>query len=187
MPITARSVLFKLSCIAALAVGTSLSAQAATLKENFNAAFPAWESGWFGKYSNATNYCAANYCLVNGVPVDPNDTVRGIAGSGLVLSSDGAWSSFPITINFDPAFGATIKAMSIDVAAYVDSTFSAWDAGGTLIYTKVLRVDSYKDIPTSHYQTLQFKSDNGVSSFSFSGPADGNTVIDNIAVKTTKQ
>jgi len=187
MPTTIRTAVFKLACLAACAFGPALSAHAATKTEDFNADFPAWESGWFGKHSNASNHCAANYCLVDDDWADPSNTVRGMAGSGLVLSSDGGWSSSPITINFDPAFGATLKAMQIDVAVYVESTFSAWDSNGNPVYSKVLRVDSYKDVPTSRYQTLHFKSATGIAGFSFSGPADGNTVIDNITVKTTKQ
>jgi len=187
MPFSARTTFFKLSCLAVFAFGSSISAHAANLTEDFNADLPAWESGWFGQHSNASNYCADNYCLVNGDWADPSNTVRGMAGSGLVLSSDGGWSSSPITINFDPAFGATIKSMKIDAAVYVESTFTAWDASGTVVYKKVLRVDDYRDIPTSQYQKLHFKSATGVAGFSFSGFADGNTVIDNVIVKTKKK
>ena len=92
MPFSARTTLFKLSCLAVFAFGSSISAHAATLTEDFNADLPAWESGWFGQHSNASNYCADNYCLVNGDWADPSNTVRGMAGSGLVLSSDASQS-----------------------------------------------------------------------------------------------
>ena len=185
-PFAARWSVLKGACAAACIAATSLPAHAATLKENFDAALPAWESRWFGKYSDAINYCAVHYCLVDGDWVDPSNTVRGIAGSGIVLSSDSGISSFPITITFDPTFGAAIRAMTVDAAVYVDSMFSAWDASGNLVFSKVLVVDDYKDIPTSHYQTLRFKAPHGVARFSFSGPADGNTVIDNIAVQVSE-
>jgi len=180
-----RSALFPLACAAACSFGACLPAHAAILKENFDAAFPAWESRWFARVSDASNYCTTNWCLVDGIPTEPSNTVRGIAGSGLCLSSVGGWSSFPITITFIPEFAATIEAMKIDVADYVDATFSAWDVNGNLVYTKQLRVDDYRDIPTSHYQTLRFRSAAGVSHFTISGPSNGNTVVDNIVVKTS--
>lgn len=182
----ARPAAARLACLAACALAPVLSAHAATLKENFNAAFPAWESRWFGKNSNAVNWCGVNWCPVDNILVPPDDTVRGIAGSGMVLTSAGGIPSFPITISFTPEFGATIRAMTIGAAVYVDSVFSAWDADGNLVYSKVVKVDDYRDVPTSRYQTLRFKAPAGIARFSFSGPADGNTVIDDIAVDVLK-
>ena len=185
-PLATHWSVLKGACAAACIAAASLPAHAATLKENFDAALPAWESRWFGQHSNAINYCAVHYCLVDGDWVDPSNTVRGIAGSGIVLSSEGEFSSFPVAVTFDPKFGAAIRAMTIDAAVYVDSMFSAWDASGNLVFSKTLVVDDYRDIPTSRYQTLRFKAPHGVASFSFSGPADGNTVIDNIAVEVSE-
>ena len=178
------STLIKCSHAAAWLLGASLSVQAAVLKEDFNAPFPAWESGWFATHSDAINGCTVSYCLVGGVPVPPGPDVRGNAGDGMWLSSDGGIPSFPITITFDPSFAASLVLFKLDVAVYVESTLQAWDTSGNLVFSRGLRVDSYKDIPTSRYQTLLIRSPGGISSFSLSGFADGNTVIDNLVAVT---
>lgn len=177
---TMRSSLVKLVGLAALAFGASAGAQAAVLKENFNAAFPAWESGWFATYTDAANSCATTWCLVDGDPVPPNPAVRGNAGSGMWLSSDGGFSSSPITITFDPAFGAALKAFKFDVSAYVESSVQAWDMAGTLIYARKLKINDYHDIPTSNYQKVLIRSTTGIARFTITGYANGNTVIDNV-------
>ena len=179
-----RATLLKLSCGAALALGASLAAQAAVLKENFNAAFPAWESGWFAANSDAINHCTVNYCLVDGEPTAPGPAVRGDSGSGMWLSSENGYSSSPITITFEPTFGASLKALKLDVSAYVQSTLQAWDMKGNLIFSRKLKVNIYTDIPTSQYQKVLIRSSKGIASFSFSGYADGNTVIDNVVALT---
>jgi hypothetical protein len=184
---SARSVLTTLSHAAvagAALLGGALSAHAATLTENFNAPFPAWESGWFGTESDATNVCAVTYCLVGGIPVPPDPAVRGNAGDGLWLSSEHGFSSSPLTITFDPMFGASLTSFKLDTVTYVESTLQAWDMSGRLIFSKDLRVHDYRDVPPTRYQSFTIASTDGISSFTFTGPADGNTIVDNLVAVT---
>lgn len=190
MPAFLRSAFVKLACasVCALSLGSALAAtpaaRPAVQKENFNAAFPAWESGWFAANSNAINVCAVWYCLVGDTLADPDPAVRGNAGSGIWLGSEDRISSFPLTITFEPAFAAQLVAFKMDVAIYVRSTLRAWDVNGRLIYSHELGEQDWQDVPPTSYQHVVIRSNNGISKFTFSGTASDNTVVDNLVAVT---
>jgi len=147
-------------------------AHAATFTENFEAPFPAWESGWLGTNSNLKNYYGAG-------------EGRGNNPDGLWLS-DGVNGDFVANITFAPTFGNQITTFSVDVTTWVEgAVFEAFDMlGNTLISTTITSLyGAYADPGT--YQTIAFASTKGVSGFRITGGTiEGNTSIDNVSVNS---
>jgi hypothetical protein len=160
--------------VAALGLGANASV-AAIFAEDFEAPFPAWESGWFGVNSDARNWnCGGALGCTN----------RGNNPDGLWVTGIGGGSFVPIEVNFNASFGADIASLTLDVAGYLPTTLTAFDMDGLSIFSQavVLTFGAYTD-PGS-YSRFTINSSNGISRFAFSGEAAGNTSIDNLVVNT---
>ena len=156
------------SAIVALAL--SSAAVAATLTENFEAPFPAWESGWFGVNSNAQN-C---YGVGQGHGNNPD---------GLWVSNGGCLGQ-PVNIAFNAGFASSLTSFDLDIAGYSPTTLTIYDkSGATLLSVSVaLTFGAFSDPGVySHYGVT---SSNGIGGFSFTGGASGNTSIDNLVVNS---
>jgi hypothetical protein len=162
------------ACAAALAL--SAGAQAATYTEDFEADFPAWESGWFGTQSNARNY----YCFGA-----LNCATRGNNPDGLWISNDAGGSSSPVSITFAAGFAAGMTSLHLDVAGYAPTTLSAWDKDGNTIFSQAVSLTSGAYSDPGSYAGYTITSANGIGGFAFSGAASGNTSIDNLNVLTS--
>lgn len=149
---------------------------AATYVEDFEAQFPAWESGWLGTNSNLQNY----YGVGQGRGNNPD-------GLWVSDSNSGVQDSF---IDFNPAFGATIGSFSLDVANWGDISLLVFDMSNNIIFSTniVPNYGAYSDPGT--YWHFAVNSSNGVSRFSFISldgqQVEGNTSIDNVVVETGK-
>lgn len=161
--------IFALATAAAAALAAA-NAQAATLTEDFEAPFPAWESNWFGANSNAENCYGAGQG-------------RGNNPDGLWIATTGqGCSASPVTVLFNSGFAAGLSSFDFDVAGYATSVLTIFDKdGATLLSTPLaLTFGAFGDPGTyAHYGVT---SSNGIGGFSFTGAASGNTSIDNIAV-----
>jgi|CXWL01.1.fsa_nt_gi hypothetical protein len=140
------------------------SVSAATFTEDFEAQFPAWESGWLGTNSDTQNYYGV--------------------GAGRGNNPDGLWI-LNSTINFTPGFGSTITSLSIDIATWVNFQFEIYDMSSNLLLSEAVvpNYGAYTDPGTYwHYAT---SSGNGISRLVFNGSGViGNTSIDNVVVHT---
>lgn len=149
---------------------------AVTYVEDFEAEFPAWESGWLGVNSNLQNY----YGVGAG---------RGNNPDGLwVDDGDGIYGTDTVDIIFNPVFGATLTSFDIDVAGYAPTTLRVYDmSGNTLLDVAVTLTNGATSDPGvySHYGVT---STNGISRFSFvrtgGSQIEGNTGIDNVMAIT---
>jgi hypothetical protein len=153
------------------------SVYALTLTEDFEAAFPAWESGWLGTNSNLQNY------YVDHGYVDAH-SYRGNNPDGLWIS-DGNPNDPSCIITFNPVFGATLSSFDVDVAGYANCSLVVYDKDANIILNTpvTLTMGAFTDPGTyAHYSVL---SSNGISGFSFLGSSvEGNTGIDNVSVTT---
>ena len=169
-----------------LSLAAADPARAGMLKEDFDAPFPAWESSWFHKLSDAHNLCEFWYCVDGQGGVNPpGNQYRGNNPDGLWLTNDTNTSSMPITITFDATFAAKLEWLSIDVASYLDTTLLAWDADGHLIESQVVTPTFGGTSMPGVYETHVIRSSRGISSFQFTGAAGGNLSIDNVVAKTS--
>lgn len=148
-------------------LGASLfygAAQAATiLTEDFEAVFPAWETGWLATNSNLTNYYGV--------------------GQGRGNNPDGLWIGVSDII-FDSAFGQSITSISIDVAGWVPTNIQIYNSlGGMLLDVPVtLTFGAFTDPGT--YANYSISSLQGIGGFRFTGDGVlGNTSIDNVIVE----
>ena len=164
----------KASVLGLLTVGlmvTSVTASSAVLTEDFESRFPAWESEWFGAYSNANNYYCARPCAERG------------------NNPDGLWlrgtSQGTIEVVFDAGFGSTIASLAIDVAGYVPTNLYAYDMANALIFDQAIALTFGAETDPGVYANYVINSANGISRFGFSpGFSAGNTSIDNLVVTT---
>ena len=150
----------------------SSNAMAIVLTEDFEDAFPAWESSWLGANSNLQNV----YGVGQG---------RGNNPDGLWIA-DGLGNGSIAEITFDATFGSSITDFSIDTTTWVSGAlFEAFDMlGNTLVSTAITSMYGGYTDPGS-YQTISFSSANGLSGFSITGGViEGNTSIDNVVVTT---
>ena len=163
--------------VAALALSAASigSATAATYTEDFNAAFPTWESSWFGTNSTARNY----YC--NGAL---GCTSRGNNPDGLwIIGSAGV--SAPVEVSFASGFGDSLTSFTLDVAGYSPTTLSAYDKNNALIFSENVSLTRGALSNPGVYSTYTITSTTGISRFAFSGSASGNTSIDNLIAVTS--
>jgi len=163
---------FHLLVALAAALGAGAGAQAATYTEDFEAAFPAWESGWLGTQSNLRNY----YCG-GALGCD----TRGNNPDGLWFISDSGGSS----ISFAPAFGAALTSLHLDVAGYSATTLTAWDKDGNTIFSQDVTLTQGAYTDPGSYSGYTITSANGIGGFAFSGGSLGNTSIDNVVALTS--
>lgn len=179
---------FLKTCAAALAVFTAATGvHAANLVENFDAPFAGWESRWFGTQSNAFNYYVSEQGPVNigyqgasdhdGMYLSDGDSYRDGGNYGQIL------------INFNAAFGSSLKSFSMDIAsALPNSHLFFYDIDGATIASFVI-----PDSPVSPYWTpigstrVTVNSTNGIGGFSFTDGAQGNTIVDNLAATTVPE
>lgn len=159
--------------MAAVVIQAMPAMAAVTYVEDFEAAFPAWESGWLGVNSNLQNY----YGVGAG---------RGNNPDGLwVDDGDGIYGTDVVDIIFNPVFGATLTSFDIDVAGHDPLTLRVYDmSGNTLLDVAVTLTHGATSDPGvySHYGVT---STNGISRFSFISDGwqvEGNTGIDNVMV-----
>lgn len=153
-------------------------AQATVFTEGFEDAFPAWESGWFGTMSTGRNY----YC---GGALGCNN--RGNNPDGLWIVGTAGGSAAPVEVSFDAGFGASLTSFQLGIAGYAATVLEAFDMANALIFSQnvVLTSGAYTDPGT--YSTYTINSANGISRFTFSGSASGNTSIDNLIATTGTQ
>ena len=164
----------KICCFVVLSLmiilGFNCNAMATVLTEDFNAPFPAWESGWLGTNSNLQNY------YVVWGSGDHSD--RG-------NNPDGLWIAYS-NIAFNSSFGSSLTSLAIDVAGYVPTHLQVFDMGNNMILdTDVALTYGAADHNPGIYSNYSVTSANGISNFLFTGDGVvGNTSIDNIVVTT---
>ena len=162
--------------MALLTLGSSAASAATILTEDFEAAFPAWESGWLGINSNLTNYYCARPCANRGNNPDGlwEDDGNGVYGTSTS------------TITFNNAFGASLTAFSIDIAGWYGMRLRVFDISGiTLLDTNVTLTEGALSDP-GVYANYSVVSANGIGGFEFIptgvDQVEGNTSIDNVSV-----
>lgn len=175
------------TAVACCALAATLNAHATTYTENFDAPFPAWQSGWFGTMSNAQNYCATNYCWIGDTwAIGPTVSGQygGIGSGGMWLGNTNNNPFTPVQVTFDATFGASLSSLSFDIDSYVDSSLLAFDSNGQQIFSQVLDVHDYHDVPPTTWQHFTITSTTGISSFEITGMTLGNVIIDNVVATT---
>jgi len=140
------------------------AAQAATiLTEDFEAVFPAWESGWLATNSNLTNY-------------------YGI-GQGRGNNPDGLWPGVADII-FDPVFAQSITSISFDVAGYTSTNVQIYDSLGGILLDVPVTLTYGAETDPGTYVNFSASSIQGIGGFRFTGSnVLGNTSIDNVTVE----
>jgi hypothetical protein len=155
-------------------LAVALPASAGVLTEDFNAPFPAWESGWLGVNSNLVNYYVADGDL---------NTYRGNNPDGLWLADSTTAHSGNVIISFLPSFAATLTSLSIDIAGYVPAQFQIFDATGQALLSDPLTLTSGAETLPGVYSHYSVTSTTGIGGFRFLGDSiEGNTSIDNVVV-----
>lgn len=148
------------------------TAKAATFTEDFEAAFPTWESNWLGLNSDLNNY----YC----------GGARGCTDRG--NNPDGLWvyGQNSITVNFTGSFAASLQSLSLDVAAYYTTNLLAYDISNNLIFSSAVTLTSGAYTNPGTYSNYTINSSNGISRFEFDAfNASGATSIDNVIAVTS--
>lgn len=163
-----------LPLLCAAFIGLAGTAGAATYTEDFEAAFPTWESGWFGTQTNAQNY----YGVGQG---------RGNNPDGLwIADGDGFQYNDYVQIAFNPLFGSGISSLSIDIATWISTMYlQVYDMSNAMIYNGLVTPTSGYYSDPGVYDNHSITSTNGISSFAFlfvNGQIEGNTSIDNIII-----
>jgi hypothetical protein len=154
----------------------ALPAAAGTLTEDFNAPFPAWESGWLGVNSNLVN----DYVAEDGSP----DTDRGNNPDGLWIADSMTYHRGNVIISFLPSFAATLTSLSIDIAGYVPLQFEIFDATGQVLLSTPLTLTFGAESNPGVYANYSAASTTGIGGFEFLGDVaiEGETSIDNVVV-----
>lgn len=144
------------------------------LIEDFEAAFPAWESGWLAANSNLRNY----YGIGAG---------RGNNPDGLwVDDGDGLHSLDTSEIVFSPGFGASLTRFALDIAGAAPVRLEIFDSSGTvLLSTDVPQTGGWSSDPGvyTHYAVLSADGIGGFRLISTGSQVEGNTSIDNVVVE----
>lgn len=154
----------------------SLGANAGVLVEDFEEAFPAWESGWLGTNSNLQNV----YGVGQG---------RGNNPDGLWISDGDSNSGIDVVeILFESAFAATLTGFSIDIATWVTGmTFQAFDVDGNNLLSEAVSATQGGLTDPGIYDSFSVSSVTGIGGFRLFGGSisiEGNTSIDNVIVNT---
>lgn len=146
----------------------STSLGAATLIEDFNDPFPAWESDWLGLNSNIQNYSGEGSTTgALFLYFTDGDEVLGAADKA-------------VDITFTPLFGASIREFSMDIdMSSISTSIQVYDGLGSII------LDSFFDTAVG-YETISLSSINGISGFSLfsTQQIEGNAALDNVVVST---
>jgi len=166
---------FKTAILSAFVLAAPAVASAQVFTEDFNAPGAAWESAWFGQFTNANNfYCNARGCAN-----------RGNEPQALWLAdlSSNPQSVGPVHVTFtNLPFATGLTSLSMDFGPFVNSNLLAWDMSNNLIYNQPLIVTgSY-----STANTYTITSANGISAFELDGgSSSGNIWVDNIVANET--
>jgi hypothetical protein len=156
-------------------------ASATVYTEDFEAQFPAWKSAWLGSNSNLQNYYV-DYGDWNG----GNDPAfRGNNPDGLWIS-DGDISDRNAVIKFNSSFGSTLTSFSIDIAGHSIASLIIYDMASNIILNTPITLTNGATTDPGIYAHYSVTSTNGISGFTITGDAEGNTGIDNV-VATTAQ
>ena len=147
------------------------AAQAAIYSEDFEGEFPAWESDWFGTLSTGRNF----YC--GGLQ---GCALRGNNPDGLWIVGSIGGSSSPVEVKFDPGFGAVLTSLKLNVAGFSPTTLEAFDSSNALIFSEAVTLTFGALTDPGVYASYTITSSTGISRFTFSGAAAGNTSIDNL-------
>lgn len=137
--------------------------------EDFEAGFPAWETGWFGANSDAQD------CYGVGGGRGNNPDGLWVAGAGQGCSGT------PVRVNFDAPFAATLTSFALDVAGYSGTVLTIFDKDGASLFSGAVALTFGAFGDPGVYSHYGVNSSNGIGGFSFSGAAAGNTSIDNLA------
>ncbi len=165
----------RLAFIVALVAAVLPAFAGTTLTEDFNAPFPAWQSGWLGVNSNLVNYYVT--CCS-----DP-DTYRGNNPDGLWLADSLTPNGGDVTISFLPSFGSTLTSLSIDIAGYVPAQFEILDSADNVLLSDALTLTEGAFTDPGVYAHYSVTSTTGIGGFAFLGSGiEGNTSIDNVVV-----
>jgi hypothetical protein len=132
------------------------------LIEDFEAGFPAWESGWLGTNSNLTNYYGV--------------------GTGRGNNPDGLWIGVQDII-FQPSFAATLTSLSVDVAGHATASIEIYDQSGAILLGVPVDLTYGALMDPGVYAHYSVTSSNGIGGFRLLGSSVlGNTSIDNVVV-----
>ena len=152
-------------------------ATAAILTEDFPDPLGGFYSRWLGANSNM-----GSYYLSGG---DCNLDSRGNNPEGLWISNNqtcgGGVAGGTLTIDFNPAFAATLTSLSFGVEAFVQQRITMFDMGGNPLATGVF---SGGDFGLGHEDILSAVSGNGIRRIVFDstsfggGQISGNTSVD---------
>ena len=157
----------KILLIGAILLGCVSAVHATTYLEDFNAPFPAWESGWLGTNSNLTNYY-----------VTSSGTAHDFRGN----NPDGLWIGGQQII-FNSSFGASLTSFSIDIAGYTPVALKVKDSLGNVILNQDVALTFGAFTNPGVYSSYSVQSTTGISEFDFIGDfVLGNTSIDNVQV-----
>ena len=143
--------------------------------EDFEEAFPAWETAWLGTTTNLQNWY---------VEAGQPNTTRGNNPDGLWIANGGGFlnDSF-VDIAFDPGFAATLTSLSIEIAGFSPATFRIYDAGGNTLLSTALTLTFGALTDPGTYALYSVSSTTGIGGFSFTGSdVEGTTSIDNVLV-----
>lgn len=160
-------------------LGFNANALAVILTEDFEAAFPAWESGWLAVNSNLQNH----YVVVG----DSVGHGRGNNPDGLWLDDgDAVYGGDVVDIIFNSAFGNNLTSFAIDIAGYVPAQLQIFDKFNSLLLNENITLTSGAFTDPGIYAHYAVTSANGISKFSFltlsGNQIEGNTSIDNIVI-----
>lgn len=160
--------MMRLLLVAVCMLVLGFSAPAAVFFEDFEAPFPAWESGWFALNSNAWNYY--------GVGGD-----RGNNPDGLWIQDDSPGDD-NIRIVFGSGFALSLTSLSIDVAGYSTGTrLEFFDASGGVLNDFLITLTGGGTSDPGVYANYGVTSTTGIGGFRFyNATPEGNTSIDNI-------
>jgi len=149
------------------------------LIEDFEAPFPAWESGWLGVNSNLQNYY-----VVSG---SSNPSNRGNNPDGLWMDDgDGIYGTSTSTITFNPAFALTLTSFDIDVAGWAPALLEIFDASNQNLLSVQIALTQGAWVDPGVYAHYGVTSSNGIGGFRLiptgGTQIEGNTGIDNVTV-----
>jgi hypothetical protein len=151
------------------------SVLADVLTETFDDPLGGWRTRWLALNTDMMNYyvCSGN----------PDENYRGNNPCGVwICDSDLNYQTS--IVDFNPVFGATVTHFEIGIQAFVDATYTVYDANG-VVYSAVL-VTNYGS-PYGCYCT-QYGCDtpNGIVRFEIigAGQIEGNTAVDNVIATT---
>ena len=156
--------------LSALVLAAPAVSSAQVFVEDFNAPGAAWESGWFGQFTDANNYyCNARGCASRGNEPQALWLANPSASANSVAAVHVTFTNLP--------FATGLTSLTLDFGAFTSSNLLAWDMSNNLIYNQPLNVQGSYTTGT----TYTISSSTGISAFELdSGNSSGNIWVDNI-------